>query len=107
MLRQRQPLGLISGNRVVKKQLTPYQRGLIVGESRGGAKSRGIAKALNVVRSTISYTLLQEDLRPEGTNLPKTPRKNTYTKSDERNLLRHVKKYPKDSYKEVIEACGL
>ncbi|PVH77382.1 hypothetical protein DL98DRAFT_534829 [Cadophora sp. DSE1049] len=56
-------LSVISNNRVVKPQLTPYLRGKIARASLAGAKVGGIAKALNQARTTINYTLLQDDLR--------------------------------------------
>ena len=52
-------------------------------------------------------TLIADDLRDKGYNLPRIPRKKSYTDADERNLLRHVRANPKDTYAQVKTACGL
>ncbi|PVH70233.1 hypothetical protein DL98DRAFT_385452, partial [Cadophora sp. DSE1049] len=95
------------GNRLPKGHLSPHLRGKIAGAFSAGAKVGAIAKAHNLGRTTINYTLKQDALRNEGTTLPKAPRRKSYVPGEERKLIRHVKKYPKDSYDDIIEACAL
>jgi hypothetical protein len=59
------------------------------------------------LKSTVQYTLRQDELRNNGQSLPRKPRGKSYTDSEERLLLRHVRLNPKDTYKQVIAACNL
>ncbi len=52
--------------------------------------------------NTVKYTIKIDSLRNEGATRHKTPRKKSYTERDERNIIRHVRLFPKDTYKEVI-----
>jgi transposase len=104
---QRLPLGPISGNRLLGQHLSPYARGVIAGKASEGARPSTIAEELDLEYSTV-YRTIQLDLeRHEGKSLPRTPRKESYTDADVRVLLRHVRLYPKDTYREVMIACGL
>jgi len=103
----RTPLGSISGNHRKGKELTPYMRGQIAGQAFKGAKPAAIAIDLNVPRKTVKYTLQQDELRDDGHSLPQTPRGKSYTNAQERLCVRHVRLHPKDTYQEVIDACGL
>jgi hypothetical protein len=101
------PLGSISGNRPAHSRLTPYMRGQVAGQAFKGAKPCQIAKDLNLVKSTVRYTLQQDPLRNEGASLPRTPRKKSYTDAQERLCVRHCRLNPKDTYQQVINACRL
>ena len=103
----RTPLGSISGNRLKGCEISPYMRGQVAGKASEGRGLRGIATDLKLDYSTVRYTLKQDELRHEGESLPRAHRKKSYTDADERNLLRHVRLNPKDTYKQVIIACGL
>jgi hypothetical protein len=82
-------------------------RGQIKGQANRGASHALIAKDLKVLKSTIQYTLQQDELRNNGQSLPRKPRGKSYTDSEERLLLRHVRLNPKDTYKQVIIAYNL
>ena len=103
----RTPLGCISGNRFKGCEISPYLRGKIAGKASLGLTAYKIAKDLKLVTGTVRYTILQDELRDEGHSLPRKPRNLSYTEHDERVLLRHVRLNPKDTYKQVIIACGL
>ena len=103
----RTPLGLISGNREPDQQLSPYMRGKIIGLSIKGATPTEIALGCQLDRSTVRYTIQQDPLRFEGQSIAKAFRKRAYTEADERLLIRHVRLYPKQTYTQVKEACGL
>ena len=104
---QRTPLGSISGNRQKGQEISPYIRGQVARKSSKGRSTRGIAKDLNLHYSTIQYTLYQDKLRDDGHSLPRKLKGKSYTDTDERVLLRHVRLNPKDTYNQVIAACGL
>jgi len=103
----RTPLRNISGNRPSHSRLTPYMRGQVVGQAFKGAKSTEIAEDLKIAESTVRYTLQQDELRDDGHSLPRTPRNKSYTDAEERLCVRHVRLNPKDTYQQVINACGL
>jgi hypothetical protein len=54
---QRSVLGTISGNRAFNYQLSPYQRGRILGLTEGGTKSSDIQDLLHVSRGAVQSTL--------------------------------------------------
>jgi hypothetical protein len=87
--------------------MSPYLRGKVMGMAIHGVSPTEIALGMRLDRGTVSYTILQDDLRDEGKTLPKAPRRKSYTPYDERHLLRHVRLFPKDTYAQVIKACGL
>jgi hypothetical protein len=103
----RTPLGSISGNSRRGKELTPYMRGKILGKASEGAKSATIAIKLKIPRKTVEYTLQQDELRNDGYSLPRKPQGKSYTDAEERITVRHVRLNPKDTYQQVIDACGL
>jgi transposase len=82
-------------------------RGQVIGQAFKGTKNAQIAKDLNLSDSTIRYTLKQNELRTNGETLLRKPRGKSYTDAEERLLIRHVRLNPKDTYNEVIVACGL
>jgi len=82
-------------------------RGKVAALASKGGNSYTIARDLLLTRSTVQYTLKQDPLRNDGESLPRKPRERSYTDADERVLLRHVRLNPKDTYKQVIIACGL
>jgi len=104
---QRRPLGSISGNRPKGSNISPYMRGRVKGQADRGASQAQIAKKLKLHKSTVGYTLKQDELRNEGQSLPQKPRGKSYTDAEERLLLRHVRLNPKDTYQQVIDVCGL
>ena len=104
---QRSILGPIAGNRAFNHQLTLYQRGLVVGMTISGAKPKFIQDHLNISRGAIRSTITFEELRNEGEPKLQSGRPVEYTEADERNLIRHVRLYPKDTYAQVKIACGL
>jgi hypothetical protein len=75
--------------------------------ARIGAKSKAIQIDLDITRGALRNTLDFEDVRPKGISVRKPGRPVTYSETDERNLLRHVRFNPKDTYEQVRVACGL
>jgi hypothetical protein len=103
----RTPLGYISGNRFKGCEISPDIRGKVMGKASRGRNFYQITHDLGLDRSTVKYTIKQDPLRNEGSSIPQKARNKSYTDADERILLRHVGLNPKDTYKQVIIACGL
>jgi len=101
------PLGFISKNRPKGCEISPYMRGQVIGQAFKGAKPTEIARDLKLDRSTINYTLYQDELRNDGHSLLQKPRCKLYTNAEERLCVRHIRFNLKDTYKQVIEACNL
>ena len=104
---QRIPLGLVSGNRRFNCELTPYQRGIAIGMDFKGAKSSEIEVALDCSRGALRSTLKLAQLRNEGQSQTQAGAPKSYTEANKRNLLRHIRKNPKDSYAQVQKECGM
>jgi hypothetical protein len=82
-------------------------RGQIVGRAAASQKALAIAKDLNLVLSTVKYTIRQDELRNDSYTLPKKPRQKTYTLYQERLLVCYIRLYLKDTYAKVIIAYNL
>ena len=104
---QRSSLGSLSGNRQFNSELTPYTRGKIVGLSLKGAKPTEIQDLLKITRGALRSTLSLDHLRDEGVSQSRTGRPKVYTEAEERLIICHVRKNPKDSYAQVKKACDL
>jgi hypothetical protein len=72
-----------------------------------GAKSMEIEATLNCSRGALRSTLNFAPLRDEGKTQTQTGAPKCYSDADERNLLRHIRKNPKDSYAKIRIACGM
>jgi hypothetical protein len=103
----RTPLGAISGNKIKGCEISPYMRSKVARKASEGRNHCQIARDLNLARETVRYTLYQDDIRNDGYSLLRKPCKKSYTDAEERLLIRHVRLNPKDTYNQVIKACGL
>ena len=101
----RTPLGPRSGNERRGPELTPYQRGLIVGAAGSGAKPTQLARQYKVSRDTIKSTLRLDLERKDGESKPRSGRPKAYSDRDERKILRQVRLHPKCTYADVRKAC--
>jgi transposase len=104
---QRSVLGTISGNRAFNHQLSPYQRGKILGLSSRGQKCSDIQALLNVSRGAVRSTIKLDSLRNNGYPQARSGRPKGYSEATERQILRHVRLNPKDTYLQLISACDL
>jgi hypothetical protein len=107
MLPQHSVLGPISGNRAFNHQLSPYQRGKIIGLIHSGQKSRDIQSLLNVSRRAVHSTLKLDSLGLEGDTQLRSGRPREYSEATEHKILQHIRLYPKDIYAQVILAYNL
>jgi len=62
----RRALAPISGNIPRRKELTRYERGVVVGFAGGGVKASQIATELSLPKSTVQETLSKAPQRPQG-----------------------------------------
>jgi hypothetical protein len=83
----RRPLGPISGNRVKKKELTPYKRGQIVGAAIAGADNLTIVTTLKTPESTIRTTLCYDLYRLDGETIKRTSWPRSYNDYHIRRLV--------------------
>ncbi|KIM92521.1 hypothetical protein OIDMADRAFT_139515 [Oidiodendron maius Zn] len=104
---QRSVLGSISGNRSFNHQLSPYQRGAIIGLTAGGVKSRSIETFLNVSRGAVRSTQDFDYLRDDGHLQARSGRPKEYSEATVYKIIYYIRQYPKDSYADVIKACNL
>ena len=104
---RRTPLSLISRNIKRGRNLTLYKRGLIAGAQKGGESPAEIAMDTKTNVSTVRYTLKLDSQRIQGVDLTRASRGKSYTKADERHILRIVRAEPKLTYAQVILATGV
>ena len=107
MPQPRKPLGVINGNIKKRKELTPFEKGQILGAYLAGATLAKIAEAFCTLNFTIWTTLLLEHLRNDGESRPRSGAPKQYTDYDERYILRFVRKNPKIKYIEIKRHYGL
>ena len=104
---QRTPLRLINRNTPRKGHLTEFERGRIIGIHNNSAKKAVIQRFYSHLYSTIRDTIEKEALRHNGYSLPYISRLKSYSPAEEQLVLRYIRKFPKDIYKEVIKAYAV
>jgi transposase len=107
MLTPRRPLGVISGNIAKRKELTLYERGLILGAKLAGRSEAEISKSLNVPDPTVRSTIIRATEREDGHSKPRSGRPKCLSDREERILIRHIRLHPKDEFKAIKDATGL
>jgi hypothetical protein len=106
MAQIRIPFGKLSGNRRLEKQLTPFERGCIIGRYSLDGKPASVAAYYSMPRQTVESIIKASPYRIQGANLPKSGRPKVYTDRDYRSLLRHIRLHLKDTYDQVRIATG-
>ena len=104
---QRTPLATISSNRRRNTQLSPYQRGLLVGAITLGATSVDVEKASGVPESTVRTTVSRAAQRHNGETKPRSERPPLLSVRDKRHLIRIARLHPKYTYRELKREAGL
>src|SRR5215475_2163609 len=95
----RPPLAPISGNKIGKKELSPYLRGIIIGRSDAGQKYSQIADALNIPRSTVIDTVDKRLTRTSSESLQRSRHPRKLTIREECYILHAIRQTPKITYK--------
>ena len=103
----RTPLGPISGNRPKGPDLTPYQRGIIMGQLGTGVSPWYIQKHFKIPESTVRYTRDLDLQRYQGQSIPREGRPKILSERDRRKLIRIVRREPKTTYRALKLQAGL
>jgi hypothetical protein len=103
----RTPLAERNGNSHRGGDLSKFERGRIIGMYDSGAEKAVIQRYYNHPYSTITDTIAKDALRDDGHSIPRSGAPKSYSPAEERRVLRHVRRFPKDTYAQVIETCSL
>ena len=95
------PLTPISGNRPHKSELTPYERGMIVGAQALSHTSAEIGKALNFTKSTVQTTIQRQSGRNNGLSKSRSGRPKVLSDRDRRYIIRHARANPRLTYAQL------
>ena len=90
----RAPLTPISGNRPRKSELTPYERGMMVGAEALGHTPTEIGKALNSTKSTIPTTTQRRSERNNGLSKSWSRQPEVLSNHDRRYNIKHARANP-------------
>ena len=94
----RTPLGSISRNVQRGRELTPYERGVIIGSYNSGKLPREIELSTKHSRMAVRGTIALETSRTDGASLPRSGRPIVYNDRDQRIMLRHIQLHPKSTF---------
>ena len=86
----RTPLGLINANERSSGELTPYQRGIILGLYSQGASFRNIENQYRIIHSTISDIIKFESIRKNGQSVIRPGRPPKHNARVDRCIIRYV-----------------
>ncbi len=103
----RTPLGPISANAPHCKELSPYERGLIVGRISGGATTAEVRKDLLVPESTIRTTLSRSSYRVDGVSKPRNGCPKSCSIREQRHIICTARAKPEITYQDLIETTGV
>ena len=101
----RTPLQTIDGNIPRRKELTPYHRGIIVGQGSLGSGATSIGRSLNHPESTIRSVLSASTHQHQGVSKPRSGRPTVVTDRARRIIIRNARIHPKITYK-VLRALA-
>lgn len=88
-------------------ELSPYQRGIIIGRSLGGEKTIDIARDENLPPTTVRDTLEKRIQRNNGASIPREGRPPLRVPSADRRLLQYARFHPKATWRQTLQACHL
>ena len=97
----------ISGNRPRNTDLTPYQRGIIVGAQALGYTPTENGKTLNFTKSTVQSTIPKHSIRNDGVSKSRSGRPKVLSESDRRYIIKHTRINPRITYAQIKLEVGL
>jgi transposase len=103
----RAPLVQIDPNSRIRKELTPYIRGQIIGRHHSGISKSQISRDLQIPRTTVIETIQRESQLIDGKTTPRSGRPKSYTERDSRHILTIIKADPFVTYSTIRERTGL
>ena len=105
---QRTPLRDTDGNQRFRgPELSPYQRGEIVGLRKGSKSPREIEVELSLSRRAVRYTLESIQVCDKGKTLPRSGMLVKYDSQACQHMLYNLRNHPKMTYKQRRTATGL
>ena len=102
----RTPLATISGNRPRNKELSPFQRGILVGQAAQGLSYGKIAKATKLHRNTVRQAVINTSLQQNGESRPRSGRPPLATDRGRRHIIRIARVNPRLTYEKLKEEAG-
>jgi hypothetical protein len=99
-------LGPTDGNKCFNHELSPYERGKIVGAVSQGASFTDAGKLVHRPGSTARATVKHDAERLDGHTRPRTGRPKSWDDRFERRVLRQARINPKMSYREMQDALN-
>ena len=97
----------ISGNRLRKSELTPYEHGMIVGAQALGHTPTEIGKALNFTKSTVQTTIQKQSERNNGVFKSRSGRPKVLFNRNRRYIIRHAQANPWLTYAQLQLEVGI
>jgi hypothetical protein len=94
-------LGIIDGNRGVRNELTPNQRGKIQGARQAGATFKVASEIGECTPSTAKTTIRRAPERHNGISKPRSGRPKEWDVRFERRVIRTVRMHPKTTYAQL------
>ena len=94
----RTPLGSISGNVQRGRELTPYERGVIIRSHNSSKLPREIKLSTKHSRIAVRGTIALETSRTDGASLPRSSCPIVYNDQDQQIMLRHIQLHPKSTF---------
>ena len=104
---QRPQLIEITDNRVHNTELTPYQRGMIMGGQALGHSQREMERVFNFPQSTIQYTIEKHGERNDDESKSRPGRPKKLSNRDKRLIIRLARKNPRITYAQLLKETGV
>ena len=105
---QRTLLANIDGNWGNRgSELSPYQRGLVVGARRSGKAPKEIEDEFKLSRGAVRRTFESIQLREDGKSKPRNGAPLKYTSRARRRMLLNLRTHPKMTYEQRRKDTGL
>lgn len=104
---QRPQLIEITGNRVHNTELSPYQRGMIMGAKVLRHSQGEIERAFNFPKTTVQYTIKRHEERNNGDSKSRSGRPNKLFDRDKRFIIRLTRKNPRLTYAQLLKEEGV
>ena len=103
----RTPLRSTSSNRTNRKELEPFQRGIIVGRFLAGQKKADIQREMNLPYTTIQTTIQTYQPSTTGTSSPRIGRPEILSGADKRYILLQIKRDPFIKTEDICKLLGM
>lgn len=96
-----------SPNRTKRKELQPFQRGIIIGRFLAGQKKSTIRHEMNLPYTTIQTTIARYQSSTTGSSSPRNGRPGILSDADKRYILLQIKRDPSIKTEDICELLGM